>query len=68
MTNAHMMLIKRICDHLQRPAFEVMSYPASELEFWSLSFSISDKPTIPPKTADEITVTESKGKFKEVWG
>lgn len=65
MTNGHMMLIKRICDHLQRPAFEVMSYPASELEFWSLSFSVSDNPKLP---ASEVTVTESKGGFKEIWG
>ena len=67
MTNGHMMLVKRICDHLKRPAFEVMSYPASELEFWSLSFSITDKPELPAKTADEITVNESKGGFREIW-
>lgn len=68
MKNGHMMLIKRICDHLKKPAFEVMSYPASELEFWSLSFAITDDPTLPPLSADEITITESKGKFKEIWG
>lgn len=68
MTNGYMMLIKRICDHLKRPAFEVMKFPASELEFWSLSFSIDDNPTLPDKTPDEISVAESKAKFKEMWG
>ncbi len=68
MTNGHMMLIKRICDHLRRPVFEVLKFPASELEFWSLSFSITDDPKLPAKTADEVTVAESKEQFKEVWG
>lgn len=64
-----MLLIKRICETQRRPVFEVMSWPASELEYWSIFFSIDDnkdKPTIPEKTRETITIEESKRGFREV--
>lgn len=64
-----MLLVKRICQYLKRPVFEVMEWPASELEHWSIFFSIDDnkdKPTIVTKTPDTISLTESKSKFREL--
>lgn len=64
-----MLLIKRICETQRRPVFEVMGWPASELEYWSIFFSIDDnkdKPTIAKKTRETITVAESKRGFREV--
>ena len=65
--DGHMLLVKRICQTLSRPVFEVMQFPATELEYWSLFFSIDDNQDrfIPdPKTID---VKESIKSFKEVW-
>ena len=42
--------------------FEVVEFPESELEYWSLFFSIDendDKPIVP-----KLTLTERKAKFK----
>lgn len=53
--------MRRICTTLQKPFFEVMSWPESELDFWAASFSIDDnkdKPTI-KITKPEITVEQS---------
>ena len=64
-----MLLVKRICQYLKRPVFEVMEWPASELEHWSIFFSIDDnkdKPIIVTKTPDKISLTESKSKFREL--
>ena len=64
-----MLLVKRICQFLKRPVFEVMGWPASELEHWSLFFSIDDnkdKPIIVTKTPETITLAESKVKFREL--
>ena len=51
-----LLLIKRICQELRRPLFEVLEFPASELEWWSCVFSIDangDKPiTAKPKGVD----------------
>jgi hypothetical protein len=61
-------LIKRICNHLSRPVFEVMSWPDSELEYWSAFFSIddnNDKPTI-KYVEEELTVEESITNLKRV--
>lgn len=66
-----MLLVRRICMEQSRPVFEVMSWPSSELEYWSIFFSIQDnkdKPIITKKTADEISVHESKAKFKSIFG
>lgn len=66
-----MLLVRRICMEQHRPVFEVMSWPSSELEYWSIFFSIQDnkdKPIITTKTADEISVYESKAKFKSIFG
>ena len=64
-----MLLVKRICQYLKRPVFEVMGWPASELEHWSIFFSIDDnkdKPIITVKTPETITLDESKVKFREL--
>lgn len=55
---------------LKKPVFEVMSWPESELEYWQLFYSITekDKPIIHKKTADDITVRESKAQFKALFG
>lgn len=59
-----MLLIKQICQTLQRPVFEVMSWPETELTYWSCFFSIDinkDKPITP-----EPTLEESKSKLREL--
>ncbi|MNJ08720.1 hypothetical protein D3C77_28440 [compost metagenome] len=64
-----MLLVKRICQFLRRPVFEVMGWPASELEYWSLFFSIDDnkdKPIIVTKTPTTISLVESKSCFREL--
>ena len=64
-----MLLVKRICQFLKRPVFEVMGWPASELEYWSLFFSIDDnkdKPIIVRKTPQTVTLVESKSRFREL--
>jgi hypothetical protein len=46
-----------------------MEWPASELEHWSIFFSIDDnkdKPIITVKTPETISLTESKAKFREL--
>jgi len=56
--------------YLKRPVFEVMRWPASELEHWSLFFSITDKdkPIVTKKTAETISVVESKANFRKLFG
>jgi hypothetical protein len=64
-----MLLVKRICEHQRRPVFEVMSWPSSELEHWSIFFSINDnkdKPIIEKKTSDNISLRQSKSSFREM--
>lgn len=64
-----MLLIKRICEHQRRPVFEVEGWPSSELEHWSIFFSINDnkdKPIIEKKTAKTISLIESKRAFREL--
>lgn len=64
-----MLLIKRICEQQRRPVFEVMEWPSSELEHWSIFFSINDnkdKPIIERKTAETITLRQSKQSFREL--
>lgn len=64
-----MLLVKRICHTLQRPVFEVMGWPASELEYWSLFFSIDDnkdRPIIVTKTPETVSLVESKIRFREL--
>lgn len=55
---------------LQKPVFEVMRWPESELEYWSLFLSIkpTDKPIITKPKAEHISVKESKSKFKMLFG
>ncbi len=65
-----MLLIRRICMELQKPVFEVMRWPESELEYWSLFFSIkhTDKPIVTKRKAEQFSVKESKAKFKMLFG
>ena len=63
-----MLLVKRICEQQRRPVFEVLGWPSSELEHWSIFFSINDnkdKAIIEKKTAKNITIRESKNSFRE---
>ena len=66
-----MLLIKRICQTLNRPVFEVMAWPADELEYWSIFFSIDDnkdKPIVTVRKAEHVSVEESKSRFKNLFG
>lgn len=56
-----MLLARKIAEHLQKPVFEVMEWPNSELEFWAASFSIDqnkDKPIIPKQQTDTAAQIE----------
>lgn len=64
-----MLLIKRICEQQRRPVFEVEGWPSSELEHWSIFFSINDnkdKPIFEKKKADNISLRHSKNSFREM--
>lgn len=65
-----MLLIRKICLTLRRPVFEVMSWPDSELEYWSVFFSITpkDKPIINKRDPKTVTIKESKAAFKAIFG
>ena len=65
-----MLLVRKICMHLRRPVFEVMAWPASELEYWSLFFSITpkDKPIITKRNPATVTLEESKSQFRRIFG
>ena len=59
-----MLLVKAICQQLHKPVFEVMSWPASELEYWECFFSIDangDKPIQQP-----VSVAESIAAVKKI--
>lgn len=46
-----------------------MDWPSSELEHWSIFFSINDnkdKPIIEKKTAETINIKQSKHSFREL--
>jgi hypothetical protein len=55
---------------LNKPVFEVMRWPESELDYWSLFFNIkpTDKPIITTKQTEDVSVVESKSKFKMLFG
>ena len=62
--------MKRICQTLQKPFFEVEQYPASELDWWAAFFSIDDnkdKPFLKYK-AEHVTVEQSIADLKRVMG
>ena len=44
-----------------------MQFPASELEFWSLSFSIDDNPTY-VDDVESVTLEESKAGLRDLFG
>lgn len=62
----------RICVTQNRPRFEVLQWPESELEAWSIYFSIQDngdkpnKAELIDKATKSISVKESKAQFKEL--
>jgi hypothetical protein len=61
-----LLLIKRICQELRKPLFEVLEFPSSELEWWSCVFSIDangDKPIAPKQTVEE-SIALAKKLFK----
>ncbi len=58
-----MLLKKRICETLHRPMFEVEEWPSSELEHWSIFFSIDDNkdsPIMKQKTHENISIISLK--------
>ena len=60
----------RICMTQKRPRFEVMQWPADELEWWSVYFSIEDKgdkdvkSLVAKRKAETTSVEESKRQFE----
>jgi len=44
-----------------------MQWPASELEYWSLYFSIDANEDKPAVNQESVTVEKSKAGFKEIW-
>lgn len=66
------MLIKRICESLQKPVFEVMEWPYSELHWWAAFFHINDHGVeeLEPKPKKgnnaDISVADSIAQFKKV--
>lgn len=70
LSNGLELLIRKMCLTLRRPRFEIESWPASELEWWSTVFAISDKdkPIIEKPKPESITVNESRSKFRELFG
>ncbi len=67
LSDGYDLLIKRICQYLRRPVFEVMQYPASELEYWSLYFSIDDNQDKPIIKQESVSVEASKKAFRKLW-
>ena len=65
-----MILIRKICMDQGRPVFEVMRWPASELDYWSVFYSIkpTDKPIIEQVDPKNVSVDESRSKFKLLFG
>lgn len=60
--------MKRICQTLKKPVFEVMKYPESELEWWAAFFSIddnNDQPIIDRKCR-RVTVEQSIADLERV--
>jgi hypothetical protein len=45
----------------------VLQFPATELEYWSLYFSIDDNQNTPTIKQEDITVEDSIKGFKEIW-
>ena len=60
----------RICMTQNRPRFEVMQWPADELEWWSIYFSIKDngdkprKAEIIEKKRNSMSVEQSKADLR----
>lgn len=44
-----------------------MQYPASELDYWSLYFSIDDNQDKPKVEPEHVDLEKSKQAFKELW-
>lgn len=62
--------MKRLCQTLRKPLFEIEQYPLSELEWWAACFSIDDnkeKPLLKYKK-EHVTVEQSIADLKRVCG
>jgi hypothetical protein len=44
-----------------------MQFPASELEYWSLYFSIDDNQDKPKVKQETVSVEDCKKSFRELW-
>ena len=62
-----MLLIKKICDKLNKPVFEVMDYPETELEYQALFFSIDENKDKPILTPVKLTLAQTKDKIRGVF-
>lgn len=61
-----MLLVKKVCQELKKPVFEVMSYPARELEYWACFFSIDankDKPIVETVVMDQESQAKALSKI-----
>lgn len=75
MNDGHLLLVRRICTTLKRPVFEVMSWPTTELEYWSLFFHLEDNPPtkaeIEKQNRDNVkkqSTKEARSKFRSLFG
>lgn len=73
MRDGNALLIKKICMYLRRPVFEVLEFPAEELEHWSLFFSIDDdlrdkdkrKTLLSQPVLAELSVDDAKSEMRK---
>tara|TARA_R110000744_G_scaffold380568_1_gene503249 strand:- start:32664 stop:32855 length:192 start_codon:yes stop_codon:yes gene_type:complete len=61
-------VLKRVCQFLRKPLFEVEQYPLDELEFWAACFSIDDNKDKPllNYNKNHVTVEQSIADLKRV--
>lgn len=52
-----LLILKRLCQTLQKPLFEVQQYPLDELEWWAACFSIDDNKDKPLLSYSKKRVT-----------
>jgi hypothetical protein len=63
-----LLILKRLCQTLQKPLFEIQQYPLDELEWWAAVFSIDDNKDKPllTYTKKHVTVEQSIADLKRV--
>lgn len=64
--SADLLIIKRVCQFLRKPFFEVSEWPAEELEWWAAFFSIDDNQDQPRVKRPQLSVEDEKALLKEV--